>query len=138
MTDVHSKHYKELSVKAYAKLINKSDKTVYKMIKEGLVAARKKDKAYVIRVDNFMLDRCEDMHKHIHTMKELMDSFSFRLEKLEKKEKNKTVKKSVLKKSVKPLTKTKKKPLVKTGKKPVKKTLAKPIKKLGKSNGKKK
>lgn len=125
MTELSAKYYKEISVKEYAKLINKSDKTIYKMIKEGLIAARKKDKAYVIRVDNFMFDRCEDMSKNIHSMKALMESFSLRLEKLEKNKTEKTVKKTVSKKSIKPLKKVKKKPLVKTGKK------------LMKNNGKK-
>jgi len=138
MTELSSKYYKEISVKAYAKLINKSDKTIYKMIKEGLIAAKKKDKAYVIRVDNFMFDRCEDINKSIHTMKELMESFALRLDKMEKSVPKSLLKKTVLKKSVKPLVKSKKKPSLKIGKKIVKKTVAKPLSQNGKSNGKKK
>lgn len=129
MTELLSKHYKEVSVKAYAKLINKSDKTVYKMIKEGLIAANKKDKGYMIRIDNFMLNRCEDMNKNLDAIKELIESLVTRLEKLEKKE-MKTAKKSVKK----PLTKRINKPL----KKRVKKTVSKPLKKSGKNSGNKK
>lgn len=124
MTELDVRHYKEISVKAYAKLINKSDKTVYKMIKEGLVAASKKDKSYMIRVDNFMLDRCEDMQKSIYTMKALMESFSLRLEKIEKKERKTVSKKVTVKKKLKPLKKSIKKPLAKP-KKIMKKVLPK-------------
>lgn len=134
MTELKSKHYKDISVKAYAKLINKSDKTVYKMIKEGLVAAKKEDKGYVIRVDNFMLNRCEDMNKNLHTMKALMEEFELRLSTIEKKELKKPAQKKVVKKMLKPLKKTVKKPL----KKSTKKVLSKPLNKSGKSNGKKK
>jgi len=134
MTELKSKHYKEISVKAYSKLINKSDKTVYKMIKEGLVAAKKEDKGYVIRVDNFMLNRCEDMNKNLYSMKELMESFEVRLAKIEKKEQKSPAKKKVLKKSIKPLKKAVKKPL----KKVAKKAVVKPLKKSGKVSGNKK
>jgi len=129
MSELKSKQYKDISVKAYAKLINKSDKTVYKMIKEGLIAAKKEDKGYVIRVDNFMINRYEDMNKNLHAMKELLESFELRLAKVEKKE---------TKKPVKPVKKAIKKPLTKTLKKTAKKTVLKPLKKSGKRNAKKK
>jgi len=130
MTVENPKYYKDVSVKAYAKLINKSDKTVYKMIKDGLLGANKKAKGYEIRVDSFMLNRCEDINKNMHNMKELIESFELRLkeveQKLEKKKKN-------------PIQKKKMKPLLKTIKKsPMKKISTKPINKSGKSNGKKK
>jgi hypothetical protein len=125
MTDQKSRYYKDISVKAYAKLINKSDKTVYKMIKDGLIGASKKSKGYVIRVDSFMLNRCEDINKNLHSMKELMASFESRLKELEEKKKNKPLVKKVLK--------TAKKPIVKTLKKAQKKT-TKTMNKSGKKN----
>jgi len=127
MTATNSKYYKDISVKAYAKLINKSDKTVYKMIKDGLIGANKKAKGYEIRVDSFMLNRCEDINKNMHTMKELMQSFESRLNEIESKTKQKKV--------VTPLKKSMKKPIMK---KVVKKTAVKSIRKSGKTNGNKK
>ncbi|MDF1880169.1 hypothetical protein JHD50_02435 [Sulfurimonas sp. MAG313] len=121
-------HYKDISVKAYAKLIDKSDKTVYKMIKDGLVAAKKKDKGYEIRVDNFMLNRCEDINKSLHTMKTLMNDFSKEVEELKLsvdkiKESNKNSrKKLVLNKKLKPIKKVVKSSRKKILKKSPKKT----------------
>lgn len=106
--------FKYVSVKNYASLINKSDKTVYKMIKEGLVAARKGEKGYEVRVDNFMINRSEEINKSLRTMKALIESFELRLDALEKKGVNKDI---VEKKLVKPLKKLVKKPLAKPAKK---------------------
>jgi len=127
MSVTESKFYKDISVKAYAKLINKSDKTVYKMIKDGLLGAKKKAKGYEIRVDSFMLSRCEDINENIFTMKELMQSFESRLKEVEKKTEKKKVVISTKQGAKKPVMK-----------KVLKKNTLKPIKKVGKSNGKKK
>jgi len=102
------KSYKDLSVKAYAKLIAKSDKTVYKMIKDGLLAAKKKDKGYSIRVDNFMLNRCDDITESMCTMKDLMQSFESRLKKLEEGGQKKSMTKKTKLSVKKPLSKMKK------------------------------
>lgn len=126
MTDQKSKHHKDISVKAYAKLIDKSDKTVYKMIKDGLIGANKKSKGYVIRVDSFMLNRCEDINKNLHSMKELMASFESRLKDVEAKNQRKPLAKKIVK--------AVKKPIPKTLKKAPKKTTAKGPKKSGKNN----
>ncbi|PHR57490.1 MAG: hypothetical protein COA44_05460 [Arcobacter sp.] len=125
---LEEKNYKYITVKAYAKLIDKSDKTVYKMIKDGLVTAKKKEKTYAIRVDNFMLNRCEDITKSLYTMKELMQGFESRLKELEEK----SSKKSVLKK----IKVAVKKPIKKGSiKKSIKKSkLLKPKKKITKQS----
>ncbi len=108
------KQYKYISVKEYAALINKSDKTVYKMIKDGLVEARKEDKGYEVRVDNFMMSRCDKINQNLQKMSELIERFEERLDNLEKR----GVKKEVVeKKLVKPLQKIVKKPVLKKVKK---------------------
>lgn len=121
MTDEKSKYHQEISVKAYAELIDKSDKTVYKMIKDGLLEASKKSKGYVIYVDSFMLNRCEDINKNLGSIKERMASFESRLKDVEAKKKSSPLGKKVVKKL--------KKPIAKTLKKTPKKTMAKVIKK---------
>lgn len=47
----------KIGLKAYSKLIGKSDKTVYKMIKEGLNAAKKGNNGYEVAVDGYVLER---------------------------------------------------------------------------------
>jgi len=125
-----------LSVKEYASLINKSDKTVYKMIKEGLVGAKKGMNGYEVVVDTYLTSRCKDINKSLFDMQGLIQSFTKeisslktatayfekRLNELE----SKSLKKSVVKKKLlKPLKKVMKKPI---RKKLLKKVMSKPLK----------
>ncbi len=125
-----------LSVKEYAKLINKSDKTVYKMIKEGLIMAKKEKMGYEVLVDSFLISRCNEINKSLRQMKEHITLFtkeisalqigSRSLEKRVTELESKQLKKSVIKKKLlKPLKKVMKKPIKKTAKKVTKKTIKK-------------
>jgi hypothetical protein len=106
-----------LSVKEYALLINKSDKTVYKMIKEGLIGAKKGSNGYVVLVDTYLTSRCKDINKNLSEMKALLQSFTKEISSLEKRVKNlesKSLKKTVVKKKlIKPLRKSVKKTVLK-------------------------
>ncbi len=114
-----------MSVKEYAKLINKSDKTVYKMIKDGLIMAKKEKTGYEVLVDSFLISRCKDINKSLFEMKEGMRLFTKEISALQKRstyfEKRlvalelKQLKKSVVKsKLLKPFKKILKKPAKKT------------------------
>lgn len=48
---------KHLSVKAYAKLVDKSDKTIYRQITKGTISAVKVRKGFHVCVDPNMLKR---------------------------------------------------------------------------------
>jgi len=124
MKKVESKSTQKLGVKAYSNLIGKSDKTVYKMIKDGLIAAKKGKNGYEVIVDSYILEGYNDMHKELNELKSLLNDLDKRLQKLESKSVNK---KAPLKKVNKPVKKAvAKAPQVK---KPLKKVLKKKVKK---------
>ncbi|MBU1642124.1 helix-turn-helix domain-containing protein [bacterium] len=73
-----------LEVKAYAKLIGKSKKTVYKMIKNGFLPASKEGKSYKVAVDTNMTARHEATKEKINSMKAELAALSKRVAALEK------------------------------------------------------
>ncbi len=121
MQEVESKSTRKLSVKAYSDLIRKSDKTVYKMIKDGLITAKKGKNGYEVVVDTYVLEGYNEIHKEVNELKGLLKELDKRLEKLESKpvKKRALVKKAIAKapKVKKPLKKVPKKTLKKSNKK---------------------
>jgi excisionase family DNA binding protein len=73
-----------LDVKAYAKLIGKSKKTVYKMIKNGFLPASKEGKSYKVAVDTNMTARHEETKEKINSMKAELLALGKRVTALEK------------------------------------------------------
>ena len=123
---------KYLSVKEYANLIGKSNKTVYKMIDEGFVAATKEGKALKVAVDTNILKKYDASMEYIEEILKELVQLKKRVSELES-QKKVSAKKSVIKKKA-PVKKLKKAPLKKsvTNKKPLKKTTKKVVKKLTK------
>lgn len=124
MKEVKSKAVQKISVKAYADLIGKSDKTVYKMIKDGLVAAKKGKSGYEVVVDTFIHERSDDINKELGNLRETVKDLAKRIEKLESMS---VKKKTVPKKIGVPVKKTLKKSVAKAPlkKKPLKKVVKK-------------
>jgi len=131
-----NKNISTLSVKEYAILINKSDKTVYKMIKNGLVGVTKGKNGFEVVVDIYLTSRCKDINKSLLEIQGLMQVFTKEISSLKtttayfekrlKELESKSLKKRVLKKKLlKPLKKVMKKPVLK---KSVKKVLSKSLK----------
>ncbi len=73
-----------LEVKAYAKLIGKSKKTVYKMIKNGFLPATKEGKSYKVAVDTNMTAKHEETKEKISRMKAELIALGRRVAALEK------------------------------------------------------
>ncbi len=92
-----------ITVKEYAGLIGKSDKTVYKMIKDGLIRVNKEEKKYRVVVDTFLHKRFKDMNRNLLQMQEVVLNLEKRLAKLEEKS---ISKKSTTDKLIKPLKKS--------------------------------
>jgi len=101
-----------VSVKEYAKMIDKSDKSIYKMIKDGLVASTKDGKKIQILVDENMIFKIDKTCKKL-------DVLELRIKNLEDIVFKLSEKKKVIVK--------KKKPILKSMKKVVKKPLKKRI-----------
>lgn len=125
---------KYLSVKEYASLIGKSNKTVYKMIDEGFVAATKEGKTLKVAVDTNILKKYDASMEYIETILIELEILNKRVTALESKKKSTPAKKSVVTKKA-PLKKVKKAPLKKstTKKTPLKKSTKKVTKPLKKS-----
>ena len=130
-----------LSVKEYAKLINKSDKTVYKMIKEGLVNAKKEKNEYAVLIDAYLIARYQDINKSLSEIKVMMalltkeisslQSASAYFEKRVKALEANSLKKTVVKKRlIKPVNKLVKKPILRKSTKKIAKKLLKRTKSL--------
>lgn len=116
---------KYMSVKAYAELVDKSDKTIYKQIKKGSLDAVKVKKGYQVCVDANMLKRLQKVQK-------ALDEAQAALKTAKEEEHAKSTKTSAASAPTKSVKKVvAKKPLKKTVKKPVaKKTVKKsPVKK---------
>lgn len=64
---------KSFSVKAYAELIGKSEKTVYKMIKSGSVDAYKYDGKFLIHVDPNLLKTLQRVQDECDELKRLLE-----------------------------------------------------------------
>lgn len=124
MKETKSKAVQKISVKAYGDLIGKSDKTVYKMIKDGLVAAKKGKSGYEIIVDTNIREQSDDINKELGKLRETVKNLAKRIEKLE----SMSVKKKTVSKKVSvPVKKTLKKSIAKAPlkKKPLKKVVKK-------------
>lgn len=65
---------KEVSVKAYAALIGKSEKTVYKMIKKEDIDVFKRDGIYQIRVDRNLLKVIDRTQRALEEAKAVLAS----------------------------------------------------------------
>lgn len=123
---------KYLSVKEYANLIGKSNKTVYKMIDDGFVAATKEGKILRVAVDTNILKKYDASMEYVREILKELTQLKKRVSELESKKKKTVVKKSVVKNKT-PLKKVKKAPLKKSTKKvPLKKTTKKVVKKATK------
>lgn len=66
---------KAFSVKAYAELVGKSEKTVYKMIKNGSVDAFKYDGKYLINVDTNLLKALTRTQEALEEANAVLKSF---------------------------------------------------------------
>jgi len=65
---------KRMTVKVYAELVGKSEKTVYKMIKNKTVDAAKEDGKYRIRVDKNLLRVIDRTQKALEEAKAVLRS----------------------------------------------------------------
>lgn len=63
---------KYLNVKAYADLVEKSDKTIYKQIKKGTIEAVRVKKGYQVCVDTNMLKRLQKMERALEEAKSVL------------------------------------------------------------------
>jgi excisionase family DNA binding protein len=88
---------KYMSVKTYAEMVDKSDKTIYKQIKKGSLEAVRVKKGYQVCVDANMLKRLTKMEKALAEAKEELNALQE--EKDETRQKTSVPKKKVSKKS---------------------------------------
>ncbi len=114
-----------MGVKAYAKLIEKNEKTVYKMIKDGLLLTQKEQGKIQIMVDKNLIKILERTQLALQECKSMLLSIEEASETLKKPAKNKLATKPIPKKSS-----VKMKKPIKT--KPLKKSLKKSTKPLKK------
>jgi hypothetical protein len=122
---------KHLSVKAYAELVDKSDKTIYKQITKGTISAVKTKKGFQVCVDANMLKRMSKLEKALEEAKSALKTLE------EEKNDAKTTQTAAA-----PAAPKKKSAVQRPGagvKKPLKKRTAKPVaKKTPKKNPPKK
>lgn len=108
-----------ISVKEYAALIGKSDKSVYKMIDKGRLIAKKEEKVYLVAVDRQFVKLVKALRSEIETLNAERAATAPKAKSAVKKSRAKPLKKTAaktLKKGV-----AKKSPLKPTTKKRVKK-----------------
>ncbi len=122
----------KMSVKEYAKLIGKNEKTVYKMIKDEVIATKKENGKHRINVDKNLLKVIERAQQALQEAKAILLNIEKASEQIKKPAKK--VSKSVVKKTV-PKKKTVKKS-TKAIVKPLKKSVKKAVKPLKKSTKK--
>lgn len=124
MSDKKSKPTQKLGVKAYSELIGKSDKTVYKMIKDGLLPVKKGKSGFEVIVDAYVVEAYSGIKKELAAVSDLVKELSKRLSKVEA---NNLKKKTLIKKVNSPVKKSVKKTVSKSvsKKKPSKKTIKK-------------
>ena len=126
MKESKLKSREKISVKAYANLIGKSDKTVYKMIKDDLVVAKKGKHGYEVVVDSYILEHYNDMNKEFSLLTKVVDALDKRLKTLES---TSMTKKTAVKKATPMTKKVLKKAPVKSKTISTKKPLKKIVKK---------
>lgn len=117
----------KMSVKEYAELIGKNEKTVYKMIKGKNVTAAKEDGKFRITVDKNLIKVIERAQQALNEAKAILLSIEQASDQIKKPVKSTVQPKPVAKKSA-----PTKKAVVKKSTKPVKKSVkatAKPLKK---------
>lgn len=114
----------KMSVKEYAKLIGKNEKTVYKMIKDEVITTKKENGKHRINVDKNLLKVIERAQQALQEAKAILLNIEKASEQIKKPAKRVAKKSIPKKKAVKKSTKAIVKPL----KKSVKKS-AKPLKK---------
>ena len=117
--------YIVMRVKAYAKLIERNERTVYKMIKDGLLLTQKEEGKIQIMVDKNLIKILERTQLALQECKTILLSIEEASETLKKPSKNKVATKPLPKKSSVKMKKT-----VKT--KPLKRSLKKSTKPLKK------
>ena len=121
---------KTMGVKAYAKLIERNEKVVYKMIKDGILSTHKEQGKIQITVDKNLIKILERTQLALEECKSILLSIEKASEALRKPSKNKVVTKSTPKKrNLKMKTSVKTKPLKKSLKKSTK-PLKKRVKKV--------
>lgn len=100
-----------ICVKEYADIIGKSDKTVYKMVKNGHLQSVKRDKVLHVVVDQHMLEAYQSICKKYDTLDEKVEKIIERLDAMAQREKStKSVKKSNTKQPAKKTLSKKKRP----------------------------
>lgn len=120
-------HVKYLSVKEYAKLIGKSNKTVYKMIDDGFVAATKEGKTLKVMVDTNLLKKYDESMQYMEVIQAEIKLMAKRIAALEAQSKpaKKATKLTKPRKTLTKKTVTKKAPLKSSKKSSVKKSAVK-------------
>lgn len=100
-----------ICVKEYADIIGKSDKTVYKMVKNGHLQSVKRDKVLHVVVDQHMLEAYQSICKKYDTLDDKVEKIIERLDAIAQREKPaKSVKKSNTKQPAKKTLSKKKLP----------------------------
>ena len=115
----------KMSVKEYAKLIGKNEKTVYKMIKDEVITTKKENGKHRINVDKNLLKVIERAQQALQEAKAILLKIEKASEQIKKPAKRiakkSTLKKKAVKKSIKAIVKPLKKSVKKSAK-PLKKS----------------
>lgn len=90
-----------ISIKEYADIIGKSDKTVYKMVKNGQLQSIKRDKVLHVVLDGNLFEAYQNVCKTFESLQANIDALTLRIEALEKPATLKPISQKSVKKSVK-------------------------------------